>query len=176
LCYDFDAMVTLRCTKKLLKHYGFTPDEDHEPTTALGDWYANIIGSAIGDLTIIVNETSRLALILLADLPREEVLPAFRFRAMGLLRRLELPAEAVQREAFQMGQVKIGKTRSRKVLGSMNEVAFFVQAMAGSIAEGEDLTCDDMEMKLARFIHMPLKDKYPMEAARALLAGSGQNT
>ena len=37
-------MVTLHCTRKLLKYLHIVPDKDPEPPTgALGDWYANLI-------------------------------------------------------------------------------------------------------------------------------------
>ena len=53
--------------------------------------------------------------------------------------------------------IKIGKTKSEKILGSMAQIAYFVQSMTECVAEGEKITTDQMEMNLARFIHMPLK-------------------
>ena len=170
-------MITLRCTRKLLTYYSFKPEQvDREPTSALGDWYANIIGSATGDLLIFVNETSRLGIVLPPWIPPDELPTEFRGRVLALLRRIDVPAQALEREAFQMGDIKIGKTRSRKILGSMNEVAYYVQTMTEHIAEGEQMTLDEMEDRLAKFIHMPLKAKYPREAAVELLAaGSDRN-
>ena len=53
-------MITPRCTKKLLTYDSFKPEpEDSDPTSALGDWYANIIGSATGDQIVFVNYRQR---------------------------------------------------------------------------------------------------------------------
>lgn len=170
-------MISLRCTKKLLKYYGFKPNvEEFEPTSVLGDWYANIIDSAIGALIIFVNEKSRLAVIFQGNMLSDHLVDEFRNRALRLLKRLDLPDHSVEREAFHMSDIKIGLTKSRAIIGSMNEVGHYMQAIADDIAAGEQITLDEIEMKLAKFIHMPLKEHYPMEAARNLLVPKSDNS
>ena len=58
-------MITLRCTRKLLKLLGgFTTEEHLAPTSSLGDWYANIIPTVAGELIVFVNEQTLLSVAL----------------------------------------------------------------------------------------------------------------
>jgi hypothetical protein len=159
-------MITLRCTKRLLKYYGFAPDaEDRKPTATLGDWYANLIGTISGDLVIFVNETSRLSVALPAGVPPNELAGQFRSRVQGLLRRLALPCAGVEREMFQLMDIKIGKTKSRSILGALTQVSYLYE-----IEAERQKRLSETEISLARFIHLPLKARYPVDVARDLLA------
>ena len=160
-------MITLRCTRKLLRRLGEAPEPDErEPTSSIGDWYANLIETVAGEQLIFVNEASRLSVALPASTPPGALAGRFRMRVIALFRHLDLPAEAVQREAFHLGDVKFGRTRSRTILGAMNEVARVYQ-LAAERGEPTGAT----EQSLAKFIHLPLKGRYPREVARDLLGG-----
>lgn len=37
------------------------------------------------------------------------------------MRRLAIPEAAIEREAFELQQIRVGKTHNRRVLGSMND-------------------------------------------------------
>jgi len=63
-------MFTLRCTKKLLTRLGSpVPVDEVDPTTRLGDWYANLLFQPGGQVVLFVNERSLLP-VLVAASPR----------------------------------------------------------------------------------------------------------
>ena len=114
-------MFTLRCTGKLLKRLRASPGVDLEPpTTQLGDWYATLVYERTEQLVLCVSERSLLPVVLPAKEARTLV-PRFRDALAELLARLGVPPAEIERERAEMADVRIGKTASRQVLGSMND-------------------------------------------------------
>ncbi len=57
-------MFTLRCTRKLLNRlHQATATDDPEPTTRLGDWYANLLFRPGGQVVLFVNERTLLPVL-----------------------------------------------------------------------------------------------------------------
>lgn len=84
-------MITLRCTRDLLRLLGETPANDPPAATAtLGDWYAKPVPTASGDLVIFMSSATFLSVALplehSANLPR-----MLRMRIYNLLRHLDVP-------------------------------------------------------------------------------------
>jgi hypothetical protein len=158
-------MITLRCTKKLQKHLGVKPEpEDVEPSSALGDWYGNLIFMPKSwPLILISNERTMLSVVMRHD---ADVLTEFKQRVIGLLRRLEIPKEAVERETFHLQQIRIGKTKNRRVLGSMNDAALQVEARL--FREPRE-SLEQAENALAENLYTMLKYEPPTDVARELL-------
>jgi hypothetical protein len=153
-------MFTLRATRKLLALMTVTPlKAPPAPTTALGDWYANVTD----DGTILcVSEQTLLPVVL----PRE-ALPTLATelpRALSLvLAKLGVDEAAIQRERFAMAQVAVSTTASRRVLGFLKEFAFMLEVAH----EGTSLL--DRSLRLA---HTPCNASsrnvtWPDEATRA---------
>jgi len=160
-------MITLRCTKKLQQHLGVKPEpEDLEPTSALGDWYGNLVFMPKSwPLILISNERTMLSVVLRHD---ADVLAEFKQRVIALLRRMEIPKEAVERETFHLQQVRIGKTKSRRVLGSMNDATVMTEAMLSGNSRGP-VTLEKVEDRLAENLYTMLKYEPPTDVARELL-------
>lgn len=160
-------MITLRCTKKLQQHLGVKPEpEDVEPTSALGDWYGNLIFMPQSwPLILISNERTMLSVLLRHD---ANVLAEFKQRVIALLRRLELPTEAIEREAFHLQQIRIGKTKSRRVLGSMNDATVMTEAIRFESSRGP-ATLEKVEDRLAENLYTMLKYTPPTDMVRELL-------
>jgi hypothetical protein len=160
-------MITLRCTKKLLSHLGLKPElQDRAPTTALGDWYANMIAVPTGPpFFLLMNERSLLCVVLPGD---ADLLPAFRRRVLALLRRLEIPAELAEREAFHVQQIRVGKTRSRRVLGTMNDAAWNLESMVYDGPRGRG-ALDRLEDLLAATPFSLIDYNFAADVARELL-------
>jgi hypothetical protein len=95
-------MFALRCTRKVLKQIKDEPDEGHfTTTTALGDWYVNLIPMPIGELLIFVSERS----LLTVAIPAEDVrmiLPQLRQRVANLLKQIDVPENLLTSEIRQM--------------------------------------------------------------------------
>lgn len=161
------AMITLRCTKKLLTHLGAKPAlEDREPTASLGDWYANLIAMPAGPpYYLLMNERSLLSVVLPYD---AELLSGFRRRAVALLRRLEIPAAHVECEAFHLQKIALGKTRCRRVLGTMNDAAWNLESMIFDGPRGR-FTLDRVEDDLAATPFSVIDYNLAGDVARELL-------
>lgn len=117
-------MGTLRCTQKLLRQIRVLPPlDDAEPANRLGDWYANALNIGRVRLVLCVSERSLLPVILPA---REYRTLAIRLvpEVRWILEQLGVSSEAAASEVAAMEPMTIGKTRSRAVLGSMNEMMF----------------------------------------------------
>jgi hypothetical protein len=159
---------TLRCTKKLLARLGAMPaSEEAEPTTRLGDWYANLLYRPGGQVVLFVNERSLLPLLVAAK-PASSQVPRFQAAVADQLLRLGVPAAAVEAERREMEEVRIGKTASRQVLGSMNDFAYLLDAYSRS-----EFSFGDIAAKLASTPCSPIGMKYPLDVVLELLAADG---
>jgi hypothetical protein len=116
-----EAMVTLRCTKKLRQRLGTRTFEERGPsTTVLGDWYGDTLFTRHARFVILVSEKSRLAVLLRArDFPTFEI--RFRAAVVETLRLLEVSEEAIRREAEGMEEVAYAPTNNRSVLGTIHD-------------------------------------------------------
>jgi hypothetical protein len=120
-------MVTIRCARKLLKLMdGAIVEEPPAPSNVLGEWYANLIPTAVGNLIIFASEKTLLSV----PIPAEQVsqlTSLFVARVYNVLRMLEIPEPVVERELRWYQEIRVAKTSSRRVLGSLNEIAFYYQ-------------------------------------------------
>ena len=117
-------MFAIRCTKKLLGRMRVEVDVNPpEPTTILGDWYANILRFGKQQYILAVSEKTLLPVLLPATeaklLPKR--LPGAVF---DVLKGLGIPWGAIDREMGEMQEAVIGRTANRKVLGTLNEFSF----------------------------------------------------
>jgi hypothetical protein len=112
---------TLRCTGKLLKRLRASPGVDIEPpTTRLGDWYATLVYEHREQFVLCVSERSLLPVVVAAKDARTLV-PRFRDALAELLARLGVSPAEIERERAEMAAVRVGRTASRQVLGTMND-------------------------------------------------------
>ena len=103
------------------------------------------------------------------DLPG---LPGRLVASLGrLLRRIGVPPAAIWAELQAMQEVRWGPTRSRSVLGVMNEAAW--QARGHIEDGGLALDLAEVDFRLSRVPWSPLHKRgdFPDLAARALLGG-----
>lgn len=120
-------MFALRCTQKLLDRINLSPDlEPAPPDTVLGDWYANLVRVGRTQLVLAVSERTLLPV----------VVPAREGRTMArrvaeaiepMLIAIGVPTDAANAERVGMQDAVIAKTASRRVLGSLNDLAFQLQ-------------------------------------------------
>ena len=162
-------MFRLRCTRKMLQRIKDEPLEGSIPTTtALGDWYANVIPMPFGELLLFVNERS----FLTVAIPGEEVkfiLPQLRQRVDDLLERFNVPNRLVIAEIRNMDSVLITKTASRSLLGSMNDIAFNYQVMVQYDETDRIQNLGKLELNLSSMPHKPLDYGFPIDIALKLL-------
>lgn len=144
-------MFALRCTQKLLDRINASPDPEPAPSdTVLGDWYANLVRAGRTQVVLAVSERTLLPVVVPA---REGRTVARRIAEAvePMLSSIGIPAEAVIAEHDAMRDVAIAKTASRRVLGSLNDLAFQLQV---GLQHFPDRTLLDHSLWLAR---TPLK-------------------
>lgn len=120
-------MFALRCTQKLLDRLKSTPHpEPVAPDTALGDWYANLIRAGRIQVILAVSERSLLPVVVPA---RDGRLLVQRLgeSVEQMLTDIGIAAEDVTAERRAMQSWTVGKTANRRVLGSLNDLAFQLQ-------------------------------------------------
>ena len=162
-------MITLRCTRKLLKLVGgVTVEHPPVPTSVLGDWYANVIPTVAGDLVVFANEKTLLSVAFPVEV-LDSLKPLFVARVYNLLRMIEVPEEVASQECDEMKEIEFAKTASRSVLGSLGEIALHYQLIAERDMGRKALSLSDEELVLSRTLHKPLDYKYPADIAWELL-------
>ena len=153
-------MVTLRCTRKLLRRLR-VPDESvvSPPTTLLGDWYANILFSRPQQLVLCMSERTLLPVVILAK--ELETLP-LRLAAglREMLARIGVPQEPIESETREMAQLAYGPTRSKRLLGTMNDFMF---QLAWLLDAYPCLSLFEMSAQIAETPCSPLSYKNPKE-------------
>jgi hypothetical protein len=141
----------LRCTQKLLDRLNATPEpEPAPPDTVLGDWYANLIRVGRIQVVLAVSERSLLPIVVPARDGRSLVQRLS--EALGLmLSAVGVPPDDAIAERGAMQRWAIGKTANRRVLGSLNDLAFQLEV---GLSDSPDRTLLEQSLWLAR---TPLK-------------------
>jgi hypothetical protein len=115
-------MVTLRATRKILKHLPEESDSGCSPDTALGDWYANRLVIDRKPLILLISSLSYLAVLKPAR--NVKALPHYLpDMVAGRLHRLGVAPDLINAEVEAMDPVRIGKTADRSVVGIMVDFA-----------------------------------------------------
>jgi hypothetical protein len=162
-------MMTLRCTKKLLSRVPRAPVASLQPpTTALGDWYADLLIVKPRWLVLCVNEKSLLSVLIPAR-PLSSVVSRFRDAVDPRLRALGVSDAARTAELREMDELAIGPTESRSVVGSLIELRFLARLM---LEEGNDSDLEAVAARLGRVPCSGAPGHFPDRAAQAFLARS----
>ena len=162
-------MVTIRCTRKLLRRLDVAADDTMpESTTILGDWYANILYSRPNQLVLCVSARSLLPVVL----PAREIgtlAPRFCDALGSVLMALRIPKGVVEAEMREMEHSVYGPTQNRRLLGSVNDFMYHLSVL---VDQKPDLSPTEMALHLAAIPCAPIGYKFPREAAFELLCGS----
>lgn len=162
-------MITLKCTRKLLKLLDVVPTEEPpSPTSTLGDWYANVIPTAAGELIVFANERTLLSVALPVEI-MDTLVSAFAARVYNLLVLINVAEEIASHEIAELKQMEFAKTTSRSVLGSLNEISLHYQLIAERDAADGALRLSEVELQLSQTLHKPLDYVYPAKVAKRLL-------
>ncbi len=162
-------MVTLRLTHKLQKLLDIDLTEQLKQTTSkLGDWYANFIPTYSGNLIVLVNEKTLLS-VAIPIWESNHLLLLFRLRVGNLLGLIGIPSTAIDLELQHYNDIQFGKTRSRSVLGSMNDIGFQYQGIAEMAEIKTDLSLSTAEYQMSQMPCKPIDYRAPTDVAKELL-------
>lgn len=165
-------MLTLRCTQRVRTRLRLPEQLPEAPasTGALGDWYVHLVRFGRSEFAIATSERCLLTLLLPARALGTSLVPNLHASLRSLLERLDVPDEQVSRELGAMQPVSFARATNRRVLGSMNDLAF--QA-SHYLAHGGNLAT--LAERLAHTPMSAIGEKpghlgFPDMLARALLA------
>lgn len=163
-------VITLCCTQKVRRRLALPsePPTPLEPTTRLGNWYINLVHFGHQQLVLATSERSLLTVILPVRGLRETLEGNLRTAVGQLLPALGIPAEIVSRELAEMTPAVVAPATNRRVLGSMNELAFH---LGFRMERGGDPLVLALELSDTPMSAVGSKSYYgiPREVARELL-------
>jgi hypothetical protein len=165
-------MLTLRCTqvvRKRLALAGSLP-EPALPGTLLGAWYLHLIRVGPQQVVMATSERSLLTVLLPAEELRRTVASHLRLALRDLLVALEIPLDAVQREIALMDPIAFGNAVNRRVIGSMNDFAYQLDAYVGETSDPLELALKLCETPMSA-IGSQSSYGIPKDIARELLSG-----
>jgi hypothetical protein len=117
----------LHCTQKLLKELGNPPLQNpDEPSTGLGNWYANLLKIDRRKCVLFTNEKT-LYSFLIPKVKKENlknIIDDFLLNLNMNLQAEGFDIEVISRVMQEFTDIGFSKTVSKKVLGSMNELTF----------------------------------------------------
>jgi hypothetical protein len=107
-------------------------------TTRLGDWYGNLLLTKYLRLAICVSERSLLPVFIEAK-DFSTFTPRFRAAVRLTLECVGVSTNSIENELREMSTIAIGTTKSRSILGSLNELSFLARYSLKRRTQG-DLT------------------------------------
>lgn len=169
-------MLIVRATKKLRDKIGGAALRPEEPsTTALGEWYANLLPWRRPHV-ILVNARAFVPVITPLA-PAKELTSRLPDVVADALLALGVSREFVDAERRRMGEVRIAPTADRSVVGMMNEYAFLADVRRENGPGGlGDVDLRELSRDLAHVPCGPLykSHTYPDAELHAFLASLGQ--
>jgi hypothetical protein len=166
-------MMILRCTQRILKGTAHPVEaEPPPPDVPLGEWYVNAVPLPFrGRGAVMYTSSTTLLTVLASGRTLRTTLPVFQARLPGLLESLDLPAEWVAPHATAAREVRIARTASRRVLGSMTDLAWLLQGYAERWSSFDDVDLGWLELRLAE-PPMSMLDYNPRAAVETLALGA----
>jgi hypothetical protein len=163
-------MIIIRCTAKLRKELGVRDSElsDREDDGFLGSWYSNLLWIDRRKCILVTNSVT-LYSFLVPGVPRSQLQALDVLFASSLLENLESEGvgqsslDAIRSECMP---VFLSKTKSKSVLGSMNDLVYQIDAtIRGS---GGLSPCDvgDLNRRLNRTPMGAIGYAYPIDMLR----------
>jgi hypothetical protein len=143
-----------------------------EPTTRLGNWSVHLVRYGTQQVVLATSERSLLTVILPARDLRASLEGNLRFAVGQLLAALGIPPELVRRELTQMQPVAFASATNRRVIGSMNELAFHLGVRRDPGREPLELALSLSDIPMSA---VGSKSRYgiPREVAHELLTKCG---
>ncbi|HYH79520.1 MAG TPA: hypothetical protein VEX86_06975 [Longimicrobium sp.] len=144
-------MLLLRCTQRLLDASRTIPEQAPAPAEGLlGEWYANVAPLPFpGRWAVMFTHAQTLLTVVAPGRVLRTTVPVFRERLPALLRRLEIPEAWIAEHAPLDGEVRVARTDSRRVLGSMNDLASGIWYGADEAPSFDRLDLATLERDLA---------------------------
>jgi len=129
-----EIMKIIHCTQKLLKELDvpiIEPDKTHLDYQGLGNWYANLIRIDRKKCLLFTNEKTLYSFLIphVKKANLKNIVDEFMINLSFNLQYEWFSLEVISKVMQEYKEIGFAKTASRKVLGSMNELAFQYEVM-----------------------------------------------
>jgi hypothetical protein len=162
-------MLVLRCTQKLLARLKQAENLPAvESTTRLGDWYGNILRLGRRQHLLFISERSRLP-VAIPIREGKRLAEVFPDAVCNVLDLVGVRAADIADERSRMSEIAFGRTRSRSLLGTLNDFAFVAQV--GNARRPEPETTEELMRFLAQTPILPLDGASPVTLTLAVFRG-----
>ncbi len=164
-------MVVFRCTQRLAKRFALELAEDSPASTGtLGDWYANLLN--IGHTRLVLCLSERTLLPVLLPARKAEFPGRFSAYLAPVLHGIGIASGLVEAEIASLGDVAFARTRSRSVLGALNDFAFNAAARLQHPAGPGRLI--EAAVELADMPSKPIGQRAPQDVVHELFRVAGR--
>lgn len=164
-------MKYLRCTQKLLKEIGIAVSSENEVfdiQTGLGDWYVNLIRIDRRKNLLFTNENTLFS-FLVPKVLKKDILDIKNKFIANLVYNLQyegFEGSLITSIEEEYSKIMFGKTKSKSVLGSMNDIATHVRFILSNPELLKEPELGDINRELNRIPHGPLGYKFPIEVLK----------
>ena len=129
-------MTALRCTAKLLRAMKAAPVPDPQPAgNRLGEWTANLVRSGRVQRILAVSEPTRMAIVIDAA-PYASIPVRLCEALLDALLHLGIDSRDALAEIEAMQPLQLARTRSRSVLGTLNQFAWQIECKTAHFGAG----------------------------------------
>jgi hypothetical protein len=164
-------MQLIRCTQKLLKELRVKPTESEPEFGTIGDWHANLLRFEGRKCVLFTNSTTRYSIII-PGLKRPNLDRLDEIFRQSLFKRLRIEGfsqSQIEKILVEYQTLNYAKTNNRSVLGSMNDLAFQIEAYIETSGGLSYLDFDVVNDKLNRIPMGAIEYKYSIDALKHLL-------
>ena len=163
-------MISLRCTQRLLSRLGGSdeaPPGARSGSSALGDWYGNLLVSRPRYLVLCTNAVTLLSVVVPLA-PARGLVGRFREAAKYRIMQVNAPLESRSAEVNALVEIRLDRTESRSVLASMNQLAFGAQVWLENCPGGD---LEELGRWLCDTPCSALRTSWPFHEAELVLTG-----
>ncbi len=163
-------MISIQCTKKLLKEVGQEHKEAIIPTVPLGCWHANLLILDRRKCVLFTNDQTRYSLLVPGlKKPDFKMLDEVFGQALFTsLLRDGFSQKAIEAVLDEIREIALTTTSNRSVLGTMNDMTNIIKWRVRE--EGLlNIDIDEMNMKLNRMPHGPLGYRHSLDMVKEVL-------
>ncbi len=167
-------MQIIRCTKKLQKEMGIKEADlvlEEATASRLGGWHANLIHIDGRKCVLFVNDKTLFNFIV-PDVPRAQIRNLsglFTGFLACVLSEEGIADSEITKIIAEYQEVGYAKTNSKKILGSMNELAFHYKYLIQANGGVHSVSLPGIIKQLNRMPMGTLEYRYTIEALHALL-------
>ena len=167
-------MRIIHCTQKLLKELDvpiIDPDKTPSDSQGLGNWYANLIKIDRKKCLLFTNEKTLYSFLIphIKKATLKNIVNEFMITLNFNLQYEGFSLEVISKVMEDYEKIGFAKTASRKVLGSMNELAFQYEVLIMGKEGLGNVKILELNHTINRTIMGAIKYKYPIEALKKVL-------